>query len=125
MKPPLILMAHFDLSELSLCPDCNRVSNDTLSCNACGNRLGLLSLSQALNGRAAAEATGGVGARGERHVGGSVVRGIERRRRSGQHRHEQGEENALDPAESHRDEGWREWQQQGGSDRADLIRNVG
>ena len=29
MKPPLILMAHFDLCELSLCPDCNRVSNDT------------------------------------------------------------------------------------------------
>jgi hypothetical protein len=49
MRPPLILMAHFHPAELSLCPDCGRVSNDPLACNACGNTLGLTTLAHWLN----------------------------------------------------------------------------
>jgi hypothetical protein len=48
MKPPLIVMAHYDPRELVWCEDCRRLSNSATQCNACGASCGLVGLPELL-----------------------------------------------------------------------------
>jgi hypothetical protein len=43
-------ICHFPLASAFLCPDCNRVSNCSKACPACGNSA-ILSLANALDGQ--------------------------------------------------------------------------